>query len=80
MTGRVPEFRIFSTTYVLTLFALFGRDSGCISGESKGKVKPYPPDYFFENGEPLGDHPLLFVILSFREPRTFEEVVSECFK
>ena len=62
MTTRVPEFRIFRTTFVLILFALISASSpAAFAADQKGKVKPYPLNYCIMDGKPLGDHPVSFV-------------------
>ena len=62
MTTRVPEFRIFRTTFVLILFALISASSpAAFAADQKGKVKPYPLNYCIMDGKPLGDHPVTFV-------------------
>jgi hypothetical protein len=62
MTTRVPEFRIFRTTFVLILFALISASSpAAFAADQQGKVKPYPLDYCIMDGKPLGDHPTAFV-------------------
>jgi hypothetical protein len=62
MTKRVPEFRIFRTTFALILFALISASSpAAFAAEQKGKVKPYPLNYCIMDGKPLGNHPTSFV-------------------
>jgi hypothetical protein len=62
MTTRIPEFRIFRTTFVLILFALISASSpAAFAADQTGKVKPYPLNYCIMDGKPLGDHPTTFV-------------------
>jgi hypothetical protein len=62
MTTRIPEFRIFRTTFVLILFALMSASNPtAFAADHKGTVKPYPLNYCIMDGKPLGDHPTTFV-------------------
>src|ERR1700745_3394252 len=62
MTTRIPEFRVFRTTFVLILFGLISLSSpAAFAAEQKGNVKPYPLNYCIMDGKPLGDHPTSFV-------------------
>jgi hypothetical protein len=79
MTTRIPEFRIFRTTFVLILFALMSASSpAAFAADHKGKVKPYPLDYCIMDGKPLGDHPTTFVYKG-QEIKVDEPACKEAF-
>jgi hypothetical protein len=79
MTTRVPEFRIFRTTFVLILFALISASSPvAFAADQQGKVKPYPLNYCIVDGKPLGDHPTSFVYKG-QEIKVDEQVCKDAF-